>query len=149
MLAEQTLAPDFIASDYLNRKVTLDNFAGKWFVMWWYPKALTPGCTSCGTAFTKSIAAFEDCEIVGVSYDSPEKNYKFAERFNFAFPLLTADTKMSMRYGTYRKPEDPWFGVPRRISYLVNPKGIVEKSYKVLDPSRHPAQVLADLKTLR
>lgn len=88
-------------------------------------------------------------EILGVSYDTPEDNRSFAEKFGFPYRLLSdPDRVASEAYGTARPEGHERFGVPRRFSYLVDPDGQVAKSYVVRDVAGHPAQVLEDLRGL-
>lgn len=151
MLPVDSLAPDFTLPDQHGEPVSLTDFTGEWVLLWWYPKALTPGCTSCGQGFQRSIAAFDEraCRILGVSFDAPERNLAFARQHRFTFPLLTATYELGRLYGTKRDDGEEWADVPRRISYLIDPDGVIRKAYRVLDPSQHPEQVLADLRDLR
>lgn len=151
MLIEGSTAPEFTVEDHRHEVLSLRDQRGKWVLLWWYPKALTPGCTSCGQKFQAHVAEFHDlnCQILGVSYDSPEKNHEFASRHRFIYPLLTADYALAETYGAKRPDDDEWYDVPLRVSYLIDPDGIIRKAYKVLDPSTHPEQVLADLRALQ
>ena len=92
--------------------------------------------------------ASRDCEIIGVSYDSPEDNRLFAEKFDFPFRLLSdTDRSVSAAYGVQRAEDDPYPDFPRRISYLVDAEGTVVKRYEVTDPAGHALEVLRDLPT--
>lgn len=151
MLAEGTIAPDFTAPDYHGVPITLSTFRGKWVLLWWYPKALTPGCTSCGQQFQRHISEFADfnCQILGISFDAPEKNLEFAQKHRFVYPLLSADFDLGRTYETKRPDGQDWADLPLRISYLIDPEGTIVKAYKVLDPSQHVEKVLADLQQIQ
>ncbi len=82
-------------------------------------------------------------QILGISFDTPAENARFAETESFNFPLL-CDTSRSvgMAYGAC---DNPTAATARRISYLIGPDGRVLRAYPKVDPPRHPAEVLADL----
>lgn len=151
MLAPGTFAPDFTVPDHYGVPTTLSQFRGKWVLLWWYPKALTPGCTSCGQAFQRHISEFGDldCQILGISFDAPEKNLEFARKHRFVYPLLSADFELGQKYETKRPDNVDWADVPLRISYLIDPKGVIVKAYKVSDPTQHVEKVLADLREIQ
>ena len=81
-------------------------------------------------------------QILGISFDSPEANARFAKKFSYNFPLLCdTDRKVGLAYGAC---DDPRAGSARRISYLIGPDGRVKKAYATVKPAEHPAQVLQD-----
>lgn len=91
--------------------------------------------------------------MLGVSFDSVADQKKFAEGEGFPYPLLSdPDKKMGVAYDACRKAGEKYFeaGIPRRISYLINPKGKIAKAYDVendkLDLAGHAAAVLADIR---
>lgn len=87
-----------------------------------------------------------DCDILGVSFDSPEENRAFKQENDFPFSLLSdSDRSVGAAYEVLRDPSDKFVGYPRRISYLIDPDGMIVKSYEVSDPGGHGAAVLADL----
>jgi peroxiredoxin Q/BCP len=85
-----------------------------------------------------------EAQILGISFDSRDDNARFAEQEKFNFPLL-CDTSRSvgMAYGAC---DNPTAGTARRISYLIGPDGRVLRAYPKVDPPKHPAEVLADLR---
>lgn len=147
MLLPGTKAPLFTAQDHMGDPISLADFQGRWVLLWWYPKALTPGCTSCGQAFQQRMMAFraERCVILGASFDTPEVNYEFAKENNFVYPLLSGDRALGKRYEVNRPEDSDWHALPLRISYLIDPDGVIVKSYKVNDVTKHADQVLLDL----
>lgn len=88
---------------------------------------------------------FDDAnvKILGISFDPPGENAKFAEKEGFNFPLLCdTDRKIGLAYGACDKADAEYAS---RISYLIGPDGRIEKAYPKVSPADHPAQVLADL----
>jgi peroxiredoxin Q/BCP len=84
--------------------------------------------------------------ILGISFDTPEANKAFREKYEFPFRLLCdVDHEVGHAYHAAR-PEDPF---ARRISYLIDPDGRIARSYKVDDAAAHAAVVLADLRELQ
>jgi peroxiredoxin Q/BCP len=88
--------------------------------------------------------------IVGASFDPPEANRVFAEKFRLPFPLLSdLDRTVGERYQVRRSPEERYSRSPRRITYLIDPQGVIRRAYRVKDIEPHPSQVLDDLRRLR
>src|SRR5688500_13557846 len=115
MLKPGDAAPDFATTDERGNVVRLADFRGKTVVLWFYPKADTPGCTREGCAFRDLAAEFaaKDAVILGVSFDTPEENRSFAQKFGFKFPLLCdVDRELGLAYGACETPEE---GYARRI----------------------------------
>ena len=82
-------------------------------------------------------------QILGASFDKPEANAAFAEKFGFNFPLLSdTDRKLGMAYGA---ADDPSAGSARRISYLIGPDGKIKKAYPKVNAAAHPEEILKDL----
>ena len=81
--------------------------------------------------------------IFGVSNDAPAKNLKFKQKFSFPFDLLSdEDNAMALQYGAVATLEDK---AHARISYIINPQGVVQKAYPKVSAAAHPEQVLQDL----
>lgn len=84
--------------------------------------------------------------VLGVSFDTPEENKKFAEKFSFPFGLLCDTTRsLGLAYGA---TDDPKAGYPKRISYLISKEGTILKAYPQVKPAEHPQQVLQDIAEL-
>ncbi len=84
--------------------------------------------------------------MYGISYDSPTDNKAFADKSDFPFLLLSdEDHTIGETYDAGRPPEDPYASFPRRVSYLIDPDGILRKIYDVTDPGGHAGEVLTDL----
>ena len=90
-----------------------------------------------------------NCEILGISFDASEANKAFREKYDFPFRLLSDyDEQVGVKYET-RDPGTDKVSFAKRLSYLIDPDGIIRKSYEVSDIPAHPAEVLADLHELQ
>lgn len=90
------------------------------------------------------------CRLVGISFDPPADNAAFRTKFDFPFDLLSdTDRSVGAVYETLRSDDDPFADYPQRISYLIDPDGVIAKGYEVSDPSGHAVEVLVDLAALQ
>ena len=140
-------APAFNMSNQDGANISLDGFSGQYVLLWWYPKADTPGWTIEGNGFRDRIQSFNDknCVVLGVSFDSPAENKAFKEKFKFSYDLLSDVDKMaSIKFGAAELSSSN----ASRVSVLIGPDGKVVKVYDKVTPAEHPEQVLADLATL-
>lgn len=138
-------APEFRVATHQGKEVSLSDLRGKRVVLWFYPKADTPGCTLEGCGFRDRLSTFEkyNIEVLGVSLDSPQSNRAFAEKFGFRFPLLCDTSRqLSLAYGAVKTKEDKHAS---RIGYVIDPQGKIERSYPAVDAESFPEQVLKDL----
>lgn len=88
--------------------------------------------------------------MFGASFDTPEDNNAFAEKFEFPFRLLSdVDRTVGALYEVQRSADDPFASYPMRLSYLIDPDGVIAKAYEVTDPAGHATEVLADLEALK
>ena len=140
--------PAWSLVDQTGAVVSSGDLAGKAYLLWYYPKALSPGCTSEGCALRDNYAGFEKAgvQVVGVSFDDPKDNAEFIAKNNFPFQLLS-DTKrtLAVQVGAADSPSRI---VARRISYLVGPDGKVLTAYADVTPAKHASEVLSDLEKL-
>ena len=137
--------PEFELPAHDGSVVRSADLAGRAFLVYFYPKAGTPGCTREACAFRDAWDQVEAAglTVLGVSYDTPEANRGFAERYRLPFPLLSDSRRRLARAVGAARALLP---VPRRISYLVGPDGRVLRAYPSVQPARHAAEVLADLR---
>ena len=90
-----------------------------------------------------------NCEILGISFDAADANKAFREKYDFPFRLLSDyDEQVGVKYDT-RDPGTDKVSFAKRLSYLIDPDGIIRKSYEVADIAAHPAEVLVDLHELQ
>ena len=147
MITVGNQAPDFSFTNQDGTTVSLDDFSGKYVLLWWYPKADTPGWTIEGNGFRDRIQDFNDknCVIVGVSFGSDTDNKAFKEKAEYPYDLLTDNDKSaSTTFGVVTSDT----GNPSRVSVLIAPDGSIAKTYDTVAPVEHANQVLADLTSL-
>jgi peroxiredoxin Q/BCP len=118
-------------------------------VLYFYPKADTPGCTTEACEFRDNIFAYEEigAAVVGVSLDDVASQKDFADKYHLPFPLLSdARQEVAKTYGVLT--EFRGTAVASRQTFLIDPSGRVAKHYGQVDPEAHSAEVLSDLKAL-
>jgi peroxiredoxin Q/BCP len=137
--------PGWSLKDQTGAPVTSQSLAGKPYLLWFYPKAQTPGCTAEGRGIRDRFAEFQakGVEVVGVSFDKPEANAEFVKAEGFQFRLLS-DTEHTLAKAVGAASSD-YQVVASRISYLVGPDGKVQKVYGAVTPATHAGDVLSDL----
>jgi peroxiredoxin Q/BCP len=142
-------APAFRLQDQKGEWHSLEDYRGKWVVLYFYPKDMTPGCTTQACEFRDNIFAFRSAGavIVGVSVDDVESHKKFSEEHGLPFTILADPEKKTAKdYGVLKK----MFGMELadRETFLVDPQGNIAKHYPAVDPKGHSELVLKDLKEL-
>lgn len=140
--------PAWELTDHTGATVTSASLAGTTYLLWYYPKALTPGCTREGCELRDNYEAFQakGVAILGASFDDPRDNARFVAEHQFPFRLLSdTDRTLAVQVGAADSPRRVW---ARRISYLVGGDGKVLKAYNNVNPSEHAGQVLADLEAM-
>jgi thioredoxin-dependent peroxiredoxin len=145
MLAPGQPFPAWSLRDDAGHIVSSADLAGKTYLLWFFPKAMTSGCTKEGCTLRDNFTGFEKAGVtlLGVSFDPPASNAKFVATYHFPFRLLSdSDHKLAVAVGAADSTSRPW---ARRISYLVGPDGKVIKAYDHVQPAEHAGQVLADL----
>ena len=141
--------PSWELTDHTGAKVTSRSVAGKPYLLWFYPKAMTPGCTTEGQGLRDQAAAFQQhgAEIFGVSFDAPADNARFVQAEQLPFRLLSdPERKLAVAVGAASDAKQP---AAKRISYLVGPDGKVVKVYPQVVPANHAQEVLGDLAAAR
>lgn len=130
-------APDFELLDQNNHKVSLSTYSGQKLLIFFYPKADTPGCTtqSCSVRDAADDLSGLKIAAIGISPDKPDKQLKFDEKFNLGFPLLSdPDHEMAEAYGAWGEKKNygkTYMGIIRS-SFLVDETGkIAQVAYKV------------------
>lgn len=142
-------APAFSLPDANLKTHQLADYAGKWLVLYFYPKNDTPGCTKEACAFRDDLFQLEklDAKVVGVSVDDSDSHAKFAKKYNLPFPLLSdKDGKVADSYGALTNLG--LIKIAKRYTYLIDPSGKIAKVYLSVDTSRHSQEIIDDLKKL-
>ncbi len=151
MLDVGSAAPDFTLPDQHDNNVTLSDFKGKWVVLYFYPKDMTPGCITEACSFQEGMPDFSkiDAVILGVSKDSVARHKKFAEKYSLQFPLLSDEKgNVCETYETWQKKKlygREFMGIVRS-TYIINPQGVIAKVYPKVKVKEHAAEVLEYLK---
>lgn len=148
-------APDFNLPDQNGKTHSLNDYRGKWLVLYFYPKDDTTGCTTEACNFRderSAIAEFGNAEVVGVSKDSVASHKKFADKYNLDFTLLSdPEHKTIEAYGSWgpRKFMGREFLGTHRNTFIIDTNGNIAKRYEGVDPKTHASQIIKDLKTLQ
>jgi len=151
-IKEGNKAPDFTAFDQNGGKVKLSSFKGKKSViLYFYPKDMTPGCTTQACDFRDQQKKFKTTVILGVSIDSQERHQKFIEKYDLPFKLLAdTDKKVVEKYGVWQKKKlygKTFMGIVR-TTFLIDKSGTVRKIFPKVKVKNHIEEVLAELKEL-
>lgn len=153
MLEQGRPAPEFELDDQDGNEVSLSDLSGQWLVLFFYPKAMTPGCTREAREFHDLLATAgrDDVRVLGVSTDPVEDICEFAEREDLDITLLSdpdgAVARTYESFDTVQTEGEEW-EVAVRNTYLIGPDGVIERTYENVDPKTHPEQVLADIESL-
>ena len=139
-------APDFTLNAQDGKPLSLRDFRGKWVVLYFYPKDFTSGCTVEARNFQRDLSQFElkNAVILGVSGQNENSHQNFCAKEGLHFKLL-ADTnyQVSSAYDSLMN-----LGVGKlsaRHTFLIDPRGVVRKTYLNVNAGRHSAEILADL----
>jgi len=144
---EGSAAPEFELTDQNGQVHRLRDYAGRWLVLYFYPRDDTPGCTQEACRFRDDIGVLGDLNaaVVGVSVDDTQSHAEFARKYELPFPLLSdPDGKTAAAYGSLLNLGVIRFA--RRHTFIIAPDGRIAARFDKVDPARH-AQVVA--RTLR
>lgn len=140
-------APDFSGFDQDNKFHQLEDYKGKKLVVFFYPKANTPGCTAEACDLRDNFERFQanNYELLGVSADSEKAQLKFKEKFNFPFPLLSDEYKSVIQafgvWGPKKFMGKEYDGI-HRTTFVINENGIIEDVITDVKTKAHAAQIL-------
>ena len=147
------MAPDFEMPATDGRSVSLASMAGKPFVLYFYPKADTPGCTKEACAFQEALPQLGKIglDVIGVSPDKMPPIERFAKKYNLTFPLASDESKaVAERYGTWVEKSmygRKYMGM-ERSTFLVDKTGKIAKIWRKVSVAGHAAAVLAAAEAL-
>ncbi len=143
-------APDIQLEDDQAKPFTLSSLRGKRVVLYFYPKADTPGCTKESCEFRDASAKFSsaDAVILGISPDKPSAQAKFRSKFELPFPLLAdVDHKVAEAFGVWKEKSmygKKYMGIDRS-TFVIGADGKIEKIFLKVKPEGHAAEVLEGL----
>jgi peroxiredoxin Q/BCP len=143
-------APNFTLNSQEGKPISLEQYRGKWVVLYFYPKDMTSGCTIEAHNFQRDQAKYDalNTVILGVSVQDSQSHQQFCTKEGLTFKLLAdTDQKVSEEYGSLKN-----YGVMKlsaRNTFIVDPQGKIVKEYIGVDPTKHSEDVLAELTTLQ
>jgi peroxiredoxin Q/BCP len=143
-------APTFKLVNNEGKDVSLNDFKGKWVVLYFYPKDFTSGCTLEARNFQRDIAKYEaaNAVILGVSVDTAESHKEFCAKEGLNFKLLSdPDAKVSQEYGSVMEYNGAKLSA--RNTFLIDPQGKIAKVFEKVKVGGHSDEVLAALASLQ
>ncbi len=150
--AVRSVAPAFSLPSSTGKMISLSDYVGKTVVVYFYPRADTPGCTVQACGFRDGIAGYQKLgvEVLGVSPDSAKEVEKFAKKFNLGFPLLAdADKTVCQAYGVWVQKSmygKTYMGAAR-TTFIIR-DGVIVQVFEKVKPEGHDAEVLAALQAM-
>ena len=147
-------AAEFCLPNQDETEICLRDLAGKWIILYFYPKDNTPGCTTEACDFTEAIEEFEDLDavILGVSPDSPKKHRNFIEKKNLKITLLSDENKDVIKaYGVWgiKKMYGKEYEGVIRSTFIISPDGEIVAEWKNVRVKGHVEKVKQKLKELQ
>jgi peroxiredoxin Q/BCP len=143
-------APSFSLPNQEGAQISLDQYKGKWVVLYFYPKDFTSGCTVEAHNFQRDLDKYtaKNAVILGVSVDNVDSHKSFCTKEGLNFKLL-ADSNHSVveKYGSIM--EYNGMTLAARNTFLIDPTGVIRKVYVKVNPQGHSEEVLADLQQLQ
>ncbi|MGS2726074.1 thioredoxin-dependent thiol peroxidase [Psychroserpens sp. BH13MA-6] len=142
-------APDFSAKDEQGNTISLSDYEGKKLVVFFYPKASTPGCTAEACNLNDNYERFKSkgYEILGVSADSAKRQSNFKNKYGFQYPLLADEDKSVIEafgvWGPKKFMGREYDGI-HRTTFVIDENGIIEDVITKVKTKDHTSQILAD-----
>ncbi|WP_282122363.1 thioredoxin-dependent thiol peroxidase [Algibacter mikhailovii] len=146
-LKQGDVVPNFTAKDEQGNNISLSDYMGKKLVVFFYPKASTPGCTveACNLRDNYETLQANGYELLGVSADSEKRQSNFKNKYEFPFPLLADEDKTVINtfgvWGPKKFMGKEYDGI-HRTTFLIDEKGIVERVIDKVKTKDHAAQIL-------
>ncbi len=136
-----------------NKQAKLSDYLGKYLVLYFYPKASTPGCTTESCDFTELQPQFSDknTQILGVSKDTLKRQENFKAKYNFTFDLIADESQEVCNYfGVIQEKKNygrTYMGIVRS-TFIIDPKGILIKEWRNLRVKGHAQEVFEFIENL-
>ena len=152
MVKEGNKAPDFSGKNQDGKSVKLSSFKTKKnVVLYFYPKDMTPGCTTEACDFRDQFKKFKNTTILGVSVDSPERHRKFIDKYDLPFELITDENKkICGKYGVWHEKKlygKTFMGIVRS-TFIIDKTGVVQKIFSKVKVKGHVDEVIEILKKI-
>ena len=152
MIKEGNKAPDFSEKNQAGETVRLRSFRGKKnVVLYFYPKDMTPGCTTEACDFRDQHKKLKHTVVLGVSVDSEERHRRFIDKYNLPFDLIADENqKVANKYGVWQKKKlygKEFMGIVRS-TFIIDKKGVIRKIFPKVKVKGHVEEVLATLREL-
>jgi thioredoxin-dependent peroxiredoxin len=152
MIAATEKALNFTLNDQNGHPVSLKDFLGKWVILYFYPKDNTPGCTEEASDFSRLSPQIENGIVIGISPDSSESHRKFIDKHDLSLILLSDPDKQVMKqyraWGLKKNYGKEYEGVIRS-TFLIDPSGMIIRSWKNVRAKGHAEKVVAAFEKLR
>ena|ERR1041385_3371209 len=151
MPAVGSAAPLFRLNSSTGSEISLEDLKGGRVVLYFYPRADTPGCTKEACGFRDALTEYEKARVtvLGISPDSPKDVQKFAKKFHLNFPLLAdEDHAIAEKYGTWQQKSfmgRKYMGVAR-TTFVIDEAGKIKKIFEKVKPAGHEKEVMAWLR---
>ncbi len=142
--------PDLLGLDATGKEVRLSDYPGKKFVVYFYPKDNTPGCTAEACSLNDGLDRLSEAgyQVIGVSKDSMASHRKFADKFSLRFPLVAdTETTLCQEAGVWQKKKmagREYMGIVR-TTFLLSPDGTVEKIISKVNTKAAADQILSEI----
>ena len=154
MLEQGLKAPDFTLSDQFDNNHTLSDYQGNWVILYFYPKDMTPGCTTEACNFRDNFPNFQklNTAILGISKDNNKRHATFADKYKLPFSLLSdTEGEVCEKYDVWKKKSlygKTFMGIVRS-TFLIDPDGKIARVYSKVKVKEHASELLNDLQILR
>ena len=144
------IAPQFSLPDHTGTQRSLEEFQGKWLVLYFYPKNDTPGCTkeACSFRDEYKVIVEQNTQVVGISIDNSDSHAEFAAKYGLPFPLL-ADTKGEVAKMYQALTSLGPVKYAKRNSFIIDPSGHIQKIYRKVDVNHHSKEIISALRELQ
>ena len=142
-------APSFSLLDQYSEQHQLKDYRGRWLVLYFYPKADTPGCTTEACEFRDDVFQLRKMNValLGVSTDDVKSQKEFSDKYHLPFSLLSdPDGAIASKYGSFKSYGSMRFA--SRHTFIIDPDGNIARIYRNVSPKKHSDEIIADLKTL-
>ncbi|NGP46580.1 thioredoxin-dependent thiol peroxidase [Bacillaceae bacterium SIJ1] len=153
-VTEGQTAPSFTLPSQTGENISLEDFSGKYVVLYFYPKDMTPGCTTEACDFRDHYTSFvdENAVIIGVSPDPVKRHQTFVEKHDLPFYLLAdEDHQLAEAYDVWKLKKNfgkEYMGI-ERSTFIINPEGQIEKVWRKVKVKGHVAEALEYIKASR